>query len=966
MKRFVVIFLLAGFVAFSFAGDPPENDDVINGQTKPTAQGPDIGYALLQKGEILNCFMNFGQVTDSYFQTDFYNYMWPKSKGAIKAGDNALDDFSFMFARKGNVVDGFTAYRQEDWGPVDGSWGHYHALNQPEDLKYNGFPHLAVSDLPVTWPEGYFDDAGNWVDSPGGDYNSLSAADKALVDSLGAWYDPDYDLWRFWPGDFRVDINPNSPTFGKQVPGEFPADRVIFAALDDADNLQGSPMGVRLDIQAMEYGRPYAADFHFYEIIITNTSDTVLDSCWWGYYFDLDYGEYEDEAYYVYNSGLNPGDWDVMYQLDPEIIDPTEFERGVFGVAFLETPKNMGITDSHYYLDTGPTTDEELFPIMTSDPNDPNIASRRAEFFHGSNVRLDDYTLTQNPPFGLDWVTMVTTGPFDLDPGESVRTVLVVAAGDNVEDFKANVEMAKSMLEKEYQGPSGPKPPKLWAVPGDEQVTLYWSSEPESTPDPFSNEIDFEGYKIYRSVDDGKTWGREIVDGQGSTKGYIPVATFDKKDNITGLDPLNATFHLGDDSGLLHTWVDTDVENGIVYSYTITAYDKGDPASNVQAFESAKGASEAERNFTKVMPKPRAIGYVHPDAAYEHIAGHGKGYLDIEVIDDSRTTDHIYQIVFADSPATNFDVYDVTSAETKLFDFPINTDDMPVVDGFRVKVNGDEEFGGIKAVQDEFGRSVLGSDNADTTGSWYVDLKPWSRGDFNARTSDYELRFTAQGSNVGTKIATSVSVTETVPFEVWNTTFDRQVTAIVLDNGDLTYEEGELIYIVNVPYDSMDIGSSYSLDVLNDVPYQIAIENVPGDTVLSPMEGQKVMLKTNRGFTPSDLFQLSIGKSSFGGYSENELAQIRAVPNPYIVNAAWEIAKNVRRMQFMYLPPKCTIKIYTTRGELVKTIVHNDGSGSCDWAMTSDSNQDLAYGIYIYVVETPQGDKHMGKFALIK
>jgi len=326
----------------------------------------------------------------------------------------------------------------------------------------------------------------------------------------------------------------------------------------------------------------------------------------------------------------------------------------------------------------------------------------------------------------------------------------------------------------------------------------------------------------------------------------------------------------------------------------------------------------------------------------------------------------VYHVVFSDSPAVDFGVVDATTGETKLTSYPINTPDMPVVDGFRVVVHGDETFGGVKEVLDEYGRNVLGADHTDTTGSWYVEvLEKW--GDFDAKTSDYEIRFTAEGSKVGVRIGRKVEIAEWVPFEVWNVTFGQRVTAVVLDDGDREFDEGERMYIVNLPYQDLEIGQTYDLDIKAAVPYQVTIENADSDTLgRPPIEGQKILIRTSRAHTPDDLYEIRFEGYSFGEYTESDLAGIRVVPNPYVVNAAWERAMNVRRIEFMYLPPECTIKVYTTRGELVKTLHHNSGTGSLDWNLTSDNNQDLAFGVYIYVVETPDGKKFLGKFALIK
>ena len=47
------------------------------------------------------------------------------------------------------------------------------------------------------------------------------------------------------------------------------------------------------------------------------------------------------------------------------------------------------------------------------------------------------------------------------------------------------------------------------------------------------------------------------------------------------------------------------------------------------------------------------------------------------------------------------------------------------------------------------------------------------------------------------------------------------------------------------------------------------------------------------------------------------------------------------------IPPKCKIKIYTERGDLVDTIEHTDKSGSHLWDSVTSSRQIVVSGIYI-------------------
>ena len=97
------------------------------------------------------------------------------------------------------------------------------------------------------------------------------------------------------------------------------------------------------------------------------------------------------------------------------------------------------------------------------------------------------------------------------------------------------------------------------------------------------------------------------------------------------------------------------------------------------------------------------------------------------------------------------------------------------------------------------------------------------------------------------------------------------------------------------------------------------------------------------------------------------------VPNPYVAAASWEERPEVsgrgpRKIQFTHLPEQCTIKIFTMRGELVRTLEHNGiaGDGAEFWDLKTEDNQDVAYGIYFYHVEAPGIGEKVGKFALIK
>ena len=71
-------------------------------------------------------------------------------------------------------------------------------------------------------------------------------------------------------------------------------------------------------------------------------------------------------------------------------------------------------------------------------------------------------------------------------------------------------------------------------------------------------------------------------------------------------------------------------------------------------------------------------------------------------------------------------------------------------------------------------------------------------------------------------------------------------------------------------------------------------------------------------------------------------------------------------LQFVNIPNPCTIRIYTVRGDLVKTInVGNDVGAIVPWDQVTEYGQFVKSGIYIYHLESSAGTK-TGKFAIIR
>lgn len=98
------------------------------------------------------------------------------------------------------------------------------------------------------------------------------------------------------------------------------------------------------------------------------------------------------------------------------------------------------------------------------------------------------------------------------------------------------------------------------------------------------------------------------------------------------------------------------------------------------------------------------------------------------------------------------------------------------------------------------------------------------------------------------------------------------------------------------------------------------------------------------------------------------LSEVRVVPNPFHVGSSSNLRyPGAERIGFLDIPGDCTIKIYTERGDLVKTIQHTDGTGDEFWDLQTDAQQMLVSGLYIAAVtDNDSGDTTFKKFIVVR
>ncbi|MFA8451857.1 MAG: hypothetical protein ACEPOW_14275 [Bacteroidales bacterium] len=93
---------------------------------------------------------------------------------------------------------------------------------------------------------------------------------------------------------------------------------------------------------------------------------------------------------------------------------------------------------------------------------------------------------------------------------------------------------------------------------------------------------------------------------------------------------------------------------------------------------------------------------------------------------------------------------------------------------------------------------------------------------------------------------------------------------------------------------------------------------------------------------------------------------VNVFPNPFREVSGFPINGQENSIVWSNLPARCTIRIYTSSGELIRTMEHDDqASGEEIWNQLTDARQRTAPGIYFWTVESSVGNAK-GTLLIIK
>ncbi|MFZ0389594.1 MAG: hypothetical protein WAN36_03970 [Calditrichia bacterium] len=277
------------------------------------------------------------------------------------------------------------------------------------------------------------------------------------------------------------------------------------------------------------------------------------------------------------------------------------------------------------------------------------------------------------PVAGEDGDFTYGSGYFPLTAGQTERLSLALIYGWTVEDIIKKLQIVRQIYDSDYRFPVAPLKPQVTAVAGDDSVVIYWDRSAERSFDPVLRKFDFEGYRIYRSTDPNFNDARVITNSAGNIVAYKPIAQFDLIDNISGWyyppndiyqDLQGWSYFMGNETGLQHSWVDYDVENGRTYFYAVVSYDQGDEETGIIPSESIKkitqtsqGGFEFDDNTVAVTPGAPVAGYSAPTVTgmLQHVTGDGDGTISYRILDPTKLTGHQYRVIFWDTSNDGLD-----------------------------------------------------------------------------------------------------------------------------------------------------------------------------------------------------------------------------------------------------------------------------------------------------------------------
>lgn len=705
---------------------------------------------------------------------------------------------------------------------------------------------IAFSDMPESWP-------ATWPreTDPTGTFASIIYDLEGNRDTL------------YFPGvepELGPDGFPDAPCgIGVQ------AEREAYFVVTDNDPAEGNtfasnngvgPLNVRFDVWVLNYSLSFGNDGLIFIQQMTNVGKDTIKDCYVGIAGDPDAPEQggaewtDDFALFIpKNDPLIAeklvdttdahllSNFALVYDGDDASAGFKSSGIGWIGLKFLECTKfNSDGTDSSYDV-------SNFYTYEYSQDSQSDAQAYTEQMQHGiqtpQNITPNANDIYEKPySYGPDITWVINAGPFDVAPGEQVIFTFADFVGINEADLIRNAKLFQSLYDNDCATPKPPDSPLVQVIEDDGRVTLFWDDRSEDSVDPVTLNNAFQGYRVYRSLDRGNTWGNVVTDLNGDpTDVYKPLAIYDISDGIAGSyamsDPL-IYYNLGSDAGLQYSFVDNNVVNGYEYWYAVSAYDgpddwTGTAVDPLENSRSKNAYSNDGDNTVAAVPQKKAAGFDIGSFNVNHSSGESDAELTavtavpstLEFLGLSLTPDdfvskgHTFTITFGDtvlydiievigdSSATAIDtietnywtVYDIDDMEIVV---AMDTSDITagvlthVIDGF-IPLFSDAgwDVAGVAAAETitdydtstsiVFGGLYVGS--TDGTFAGFLENipvnQPEGRPEFTELQRDLEFRFGE--SSIACYFNSTLTTVDTIglPFSLWSSEENKQIGCLI-------------------------------------------------------------------------------------------------------------------------------------------------------------------------------------------
>jgi hypothetical protein len=748
----------------------------------------------------------------------------------------------------------------------------------------------------------------------------------------------------------------------------------------------GTPIGVHLITETFSWSSSFR-DVQDFAIIRYTVKNVNPDRKKWtnayvGFAMDADIGDPTNDLTGCYPD-LNLGftySASELTSLEKELAYPP----GYVGIKFLDGPSRDPITGEanmttfiRWAHELNPNTDEIRYNLLAK----------------------GTYDILDTEP--ADKRMLLSSGPFDLEYGDTVEFVVAIVFAWPEWYFDSSIKgqpekyadrlkrvavNAQWVYDNEYRFPQPPDLPRVTLEPDDRKMIIIWDETSEKSKElsialpEHTDPYDFEGYRLWKS-------------NSGAEGTFTLLGEWD----IISYDDLGRP--IGRNTGLKHSFIDTELINGKTYFYAVTAYDRGEfergyygeleyevvpPLETGKVFDinlKAGSPNVLPSNFTT----PGFLDYRMVSGDSLKVSFRTAPEFVIRDNVESRT----FHIAFKDPPSIRIDlsepylgpdifVVDVVAQDTVSItpNFPIgyppSSLDSDIFNGLKLTFTGPNLIRNrIDSVyfstpkQDV--RILPETDFSDEYSTFQTTVLRTAPLGFFFEPYTYLIEFlTADQVNVY-----NMTTGEQLNFELRMlgkdyavTSFERRVINIS-PAGDTTWTWIDVSGGFRRRLYSPSNGYKFYIPGVFIAIEDIGREIQPGDSLYIRLAGVSAPRF-------GDIFQFRVEGSTIN--YKTDLSVVKVVPNPYLVRSAWDLDNDYQRVQFINLPTECVIRVYTIAGDLIKTIHHNDPypggftshtRGTAYWNLQTENNQKVSTGVYVYYLTSPYGET-IGRFAIIR